>query len=102
MVQRGGRSCLGQRGAGRDRTVGLEDLERHGAVELEIASEVDPGEGARTDLRFDQVVREEMPGPEGEERVDVRLIGHPVLAAQASRLERGEYPKDFLAPPADA
>ena len=64
MVERGGRARLGQRGAGRDRAVRLEDLERHGPVELEVARQVDPGERARADLRLDQVVREEMPGPQ--------------------------------------
>ena len=32
----------------------------------------------------------------------MRLVGHPVLAAESARLEGGEYPQDFLAPPADA
>ena len=43
-----------------------------------------------------------MPRPQGHVRVDERLVGHPVFAAETAGLKGREHPQDLLAPPADA
>ena len=43
-----------------------------------------------------------MTRPQRRERVELRLVGHPVFAAKAPRLQGCEHPQDFLAAPAHA
>ncbi len=102
MIQGRDRPRLGKRCAWRHRAIGLEDLQGHRSVKLKVPRQINPCESPRADLRLNQVMREEMTRPQSGVRVEMRLVGHPVLAAKASRLQGRKHPQNLLATPAHA
>jgi hypothetical protein len=88
VVERGGRTSLGQCGTRSHRAIGLEHLQSDWPVELRVPGKVDTSESPDPKLRLDQIVREEATRTERLVGVQMRLIRHAVVAAKTSRLKR--------------